>query len=166
MNEINKAEVERVHADLLAQARNIVKDGEEHESIVIVCGEKNGKLIPEGVIAYPLTQDSRANLPPLMHAAAQLRSLAVHISEAWAVCVQGEGAKADNPLEGVRPSEHPDRVEVLMMIFVGDGWRAMARHEISTVRGVRTLADGEITYEGGGHSFGGNLMGNKTEVRQ
>jgi hypothetical protein len=161
---ISREQVEKVHGELFTTAKGIVEGGEEHESLVFGFADMGGELAPEFMAVYQLNEMSKRILPMILSGIAEKCGLAVHVCEAWAVNRNAEDVKdEDDPLEGVMPSECDDKIEVVIMIFIGDGWRAFAQHKIDTVDGKRSLAEGELCFEGKDHTFSGNLMGGQSK---
>jgi hypothetical protein len=161
---ISREQVTEVHARLVEMAQGIV-ELRECESILLALEpmeKKDGSfgLAPVQYGLYPLSDVSKIALPFFMQAMAKRYGLAVYLCEAWQV-IRSE--KEVQTQEYKPPSQCEDRVEVVVMFFVADGWRAQVSHPVTTVNGKRTLPDAAIVYEDKDTRFMGAMVGSTPE---
>lgn len=140
--------VEKLDAAIFERAAKVVRSGKTHPPIVIVQTGSAGqpwKIIDvSGAMDNDAGKDAVAELIDLLSLHPDV-AIVAFVSEAWMVTDPKAMA------EGVRPSQHPGRVECVVVSFsIGNTQRAINTHRIVREAGKRArLVRGELQIEKG-----------------
>jgi len=149
--------VEKLDAAIYERAAKLVRSGKTHPPIIIMDTGHPGKpwkvIDVSGKMGNEAEKDMVAELIDLLSLHPSV-AIVAFVSEAWMVTDPKAMA------EGVRPSQHPNRVECVVVSFsIGNSRRAINTHRIVRNAGKRPrLERGQLQIENDEAKFEGRFF--------
>jgi hypothetical protein len=150
---------------IFREASKIIARGEHHEAVLLVFPEPApGMPLAFGFeigahLANPAGEEHLSAVIEELTSSDELRVIAVVlISECWQIVLKTRAQYELIRASGVCPSDHPDRIETLMVLYYHQCRRAMASHPIHRELAKPYLERGKLVFE----DLGNHVVGRGT----